>query len=104
MENGKIDVVKRNEIYSDAEEKYLKATVLYGHTDKYLYFEEAHQNKVDMATLLNLCYKGLIVSYNGFFCMPVCYKENAGHLEVTVATGTTTLTGVVLYSEEYAAG
>lgn len=103
MENGKVEVVKRTEIFGTAEEKYVKNTVLYGHTDKYLYFDEAHQNKVDMDTLLNLCNKGLIVSYNGFFCTPVCYKENAGHLEVTVATGTTTLTGVVLYSSEYSA-
>lgn len=91
--------------YIDANEKYVAAVTLYGHTDKYLYVDEAHTTKVDMDTVMNLCQKGLLsVVYNGFICTPVCFKENAGHAEVTVATGTTTLTGAVLYSEEYAAG
>lgn len=104
MENGKVIVPKRTEVYSDAEEKYLKSTVLYGHTDKYLYFDDAHTQKVDKDTLMNLCKKGLIVFYNSTYCMPVCFKETSGYLEVTVATGTSTLTAAVLYSEEKPAG
>lgn len=91
--------------YIDANEKYVAAVTLYGHTDKYLYADEAHKTKVDKDTVLNLCQKGLLsVVYNGYTCAPVCFKENSGHAEVTVATGTTTLTGAVLYSSEYAAG
>lgn len=90
-------------IFSDANEKYVKNFVLYGHTDKYLYLDAAHTTKVSLEDALNMCQKGLLVVYNGFTCVPVCFKENAGHLEVTVATGTTTLTGVVLNSEEYSA-
>lgn len=94
-----------NTIYADANEKYVESVVLYGHTDKYLYEDEAHKTKVDKDVVLNLCQKGLLtVVYNGFTCNPVCFKENAGHAEVTVATGTTTLTGAVLYSSEYSAG
>lgn len=93
-----------NVVYADAEEKYIKNVILYGHTDKYLYIDEAHKTKVDAETLMNLCKKGLIVVYNGFHCAPICFKENSGHIEVTVATGTTSLTGAVLYSSEYAAG
>lgn len=93
-----------NKIFIDANEKYMAKTVLYGHTDKYLYVDEAHKTKVDKDTVLNLCQKGLLaVVYNGFTCAPVCFKENSGHAEVTIATGTTSLTGAVLYSSEYAA-
>lgn len=92
-----------NKIFHDANEKYMSAVVLYGHTDKYLYADEAHKTKVDKDTVLNLASKGLLsVVYNGFTCAPICFKENSGHAEVTVATGTATLTSAVLYSSEYA--
>lgn len=94
-----------NTIHIDANEKYVASVVLYGHTDKYLYTEAEHKNKVAKDVVLNLCVKGLLtVVYNGYTCVPVCFKENSGHAEVTVATGTTSLTSALLYSEEYAAG
>lgn len=92
-------------IYGDANEKYVEAVVLYGHSDSYLYTDAAHTTKVDKDTVLNLCQKGLLtVVYNDYTCAPVCFKETSGYAEVTVATGTTSLTGAVLYSEEKAAG
>lgn len=94
-----------NTLYIDANEKYVAAVTLYGHTDKYLYTDSVHSVKADCDTVMNLCQKGLLtIEYDGYTCMPVCFKENSGHAEVTVATGTTTLTSAVLYSEEYAAG
>ena len=94
-----------NTTYIDANEKYVAAVTLYGHSDTYLYMDEGHTTKVGKDTVLNLCRKGLLsVVYNGYTCAPVCFKENSGYAEVTVATGTTTLTGAVLYSEEKAAG
>lgn len=93
-----------NKIYIDADEKYVATVILYGHSDTYLYTDEAHSTKVDKDTVLNLCQKGLLsVVYDGYTCVPVCFKENSGHAEVTVATGTGSLTSVVLYSSEYSA-
>lgn len=90
-------------IFVDADEKYLAAVVLYGHSDKYLYSESAHTTKVSKDDVLNLAKKGLLrVVYNGETCMPICFKENSGHAEVTIATGTDSLTSAVLYSSEYA--
>lgn len=91
-------------IFADAEEKYVKNVILYGHTDNYLYTDAEHTQKVDKDTVMNLCKKGVLVDYQSAFYAPISFKENSGHLEVVIATGDTSLTGVILYSEEYAAG
>lgn len=107
MDNGKVNVVKRTEIYADAEEKYLKNTVLYGKSDDdYLYFESGCTNKIDKDTLMNLLLKGVLVSYGGAYYAPVLFKENAGAVEVTIATviNAASTASVVLYSSEHTAG
>lgn len=93
-----------NKLYIDADEKYVAAVTLYGHSDTYLYVDESHTTKIDKDTVLNLCRKGLLaVVYDGYTCVPICFKENSGHAEITVATGTASLTSVVLHSSEYSA-
>ena len=89
-------------IYADAEQKYVMNTLLYGHTDNYVYMDEAHTQKVDMDTLHELLSKGSIIHYESAYYTPVFWKENTGHLEVTIATAIATgaSTAVVLKSSE----
>lgn len=93
-------------IFSDAEEKFVKTVVLYGkNSDKYLYTDKdcTEDNRVDKDTLMNACLKGLTVSYDGTYYNPVSFKEDSGHVAVTIATNiaTSASTSVVLYSKEY---
>ena len=77
-------------VYADAEEKYVKNIILYGKTsDNYLYTDSkcSEANKVDKGTLLNLCKKGVIISYNSTYYMPLFFKEESGgSVSVTFAT------------------
>lgn len=95
--------MKMKHIYADAEEKYVMNTVLYGHSDTYLYADESHTQKIDAATLMDVCQKGALIHYEGAYYLPVFFKENSGHVEVTIATAIATgaSTAVVLYSSEY---
>lgn len=93
-------------IFSDSEEKYLRSVVLYGHSDNYLYSDEKHTLKIDKDTLFNLCIKGLVVVFmDNTYYKPVFFKENSGHVEVTIATNVSSgaSTSKILYSEEYSA-
>lgn len=94
-----------NNIYSDSEEKYVKTVILYGHTDNYVYADAEHTQKIDKDTLLNLCLKGVTINYQSAYYMPIFFKENSGHLEITIATAiaSSASTAVVLNSEEYSA-
>lgn len=76
-------------IYADADEKFVKAVVLYGQTsDTALYLDSAmtEGNEVDAATLMDLCKKGLVISYEDAFYTPVSFKDDAGTTKVTIAT------------------
>lgn len=90
-------------VYADAEEKYVMNTVLYGHTDTYLYEDEAHTQKISAEEAMNACLKGAIINYKDAYYLPVFFKDNSGHVEVTIATAisSSASTAVVLYSEEY---
>lgn len=94
-----------NNIYSDSEEKYVKTVILYGHTDNYVYADAEHTQKIDKDTLLILCLKGVTINYQNAYYTPVFFKENSGHLEITIATAiaSSASTAVVLNSEEYSA-
>ena len=90
-------------IYAKSEEKFVKTVVLYGHSDTYLYADEAHTTKINKDDLLDLCLKGVTIKYESAYYTPVFFKENAGVVEVTIATAISTgaSTAVVLYSEEH---
>ena len=92
-------------IYADAEQKYVMNTLLYGHTDNYVYMDEAHTQKIDKDTLHEILSKGAIIHYESAYYTPVFWKENSGRLEVTIATAisTSASTAVVLKSSEGAA-
>lgn len=97
-------------VYADAEEKYVKNIILYGKTsDNYLYTDSkcSEANKVDKGTLLNLCKKGVIISYNSTYYMPLFFnkEESGGSVSVTFATAVSASASAAttLYSKEYSA-
>ena len=86
---GKVEVTKFNEIYHDANEKYLNKVVLYAKdtSDGFLYIDSDKTVNVDRETLLNLCNKGLVlVSYKSELFAPVSFKDNTTDVTVTIAT------------------
>lgn len=95
-------------VYADAEEKYVENVILYGKSsDNYLYTDSkcSEANKVDKDTLLNLCKKGVIISYNSTYYKPLFFKEEVGNVSVTFATAVSASASAAttLYSKEYSA-
>lgn len=93
-------------IYADAEEKYVKNVVLYGQSsDNYVYADAGYTQKIDKATLLNLCMKGVLVLYGGSYYAPIAFKDNTTNVSLTIATNVaaTGSSSVTIYSSEYTA-
>lgn len=96
-------------IYADAEEKYVKNVILYGKTgDNYLYInsECSEDAKIDKATLLDLCKKGVIINYESTYYMPLFFKEESGEsvsLTFATAVSSSASSATTLYSKEYSA-
>ena len=87
--SGKVDVVKKTEVYPDASEKYLSKVVLYAKdtSDGFLYVDSEKTVAVTRADLLNLCMNGLVlVSYKGTYYAPIFFKDNTTDVAVTIAT------------------
>ena len=98
--------MKFTTIYADAEEKYVKNVVLYGQgSDNYVYADAGYTQKIDKATLLNLCMKGVLVLYGGSYYAPIAFKDNTTSASLTIATNVAASgsASVVLNSEEYSA-
>ena len=92
--------------YADAEEKFVKSVVLYGKaSDNYVYTDAAMTQKIDKATLMNLCLKGVLVLYGGAYYAPISFKDNTTSVSLTIATNvaSTGSASVTIYSEEYSA-
>ena len=101
-------MVKMDVIYADAEEKFVTNFILYGKTgDNYLYTDAActEANRVDKDVLMNICKKGLLVSYDGTFYNPLMFKDNTANVAVTFATAisASASAATTLYSKEYTA-
>lgn len=78
-----------NNIFHDANEKYLSTVVLYAKAsgDTYLYEESTTKTTVNRETLLNLCMKGLVlISLDGTYYPIVSFKDSGSVVTVTVAT------------------
>ena len=110
--SGKVEVQKMDHVYGNAEEKYTKTTILYGKSgDSYLYSDAegatgaTEAKRVDAETLLDLCQKGLIVSYGGVFYNHLYFSESSGSVGVTFATAisASASAATTLYSKEYTA-
>lgn len=110
--SGKVEVQKMDHRYGDAEDKYIKTTVLYGKSgDSYLYSDAAsatastEANRIDKDTLMNLLLKGVVVSYGGVYYQPLFFSESGGSVGVTFATAisASASAATTLYSAEYSA-
>lgn len=93
-------------VYADAEEKFVKSVILYGKSgDNYIYSKSAatENDKIDKDALMELMKKGVVVSYEGAFHVPVIFKDETTEVSVTIATAIATgaSTSVVLYSKEH---
>ena len=87
-----------NTVYADAEEKYMKAVVLYSKTsDKYVYKKAAatEKDKIDKNTLLELCKKGVLVLLDGVYYTPSQFADKTTYTTLTIGAST------VLNSKEY---
>lgn len=84
-----------NNIYADAEEKYVKNVVLYANASK-LYTDEGHAEQVAFDDALNLCLKGNLLIFDTDTYYPVAaFKDDEGSLTVTYGTGSTPKTATV---------
>lgn len=93
-----IDYRKYDTVYADAEEKYMKAVVLYSKaSDNYVYKKAtaAEGDKIDKDTLLELCKKGVLVLLDGVYYVPSQFADKTTHTTLTIGAST------VLNSKEY---
>lgn len=69
-------MMKKDHVYADADEKFVKATVLYANASKALFYDkEAKTDKVMKADLEDLFKKGVVVFMTDTFYRPVCLKS-----------------------------
>lgn len=110
--SSKSNAPKVTEIFSDANEKNTKVTVIYGKSgDNYAYYDAAsataatEANRIDKDTLMNFLLKGAVISYGGVYYKPLFFSESSGSVSVTFATAisASASAATILYSKEYAA-
>lgn len=66
---------KKERIYATAEEKFVKATILYANDSKALFYDAAaKKDAVKKADLKDLFLNGIVVVQNGVYYKPVCLK------------------------------
>lgn len=93
--------------YANAEEKYLKSTVLYADKDDgNLFFDSTKKEGVSKDVVRNLFMKGLlIVDLNGELFHPTTLKDTGAYTTVTaVKDSEGTATMLNFNSSEYSAG
>lgn len=67
--------MKREAVYAKADEKFVKAIVLYANGSKALFYDkEAKTDKVAKADLQDLFLKGVVVFMTDTYYKPVCLK------------------------------
>lgn len=108
--SSKTNAPKLDEVFSDANEKNTKVTVIYGKSgDSYVYYDAAsataatEDKRIDKDTLLNILLKGAVVSYGGTYYKPVSFKEDTGVVSLVIATviNAASTASVTLNSKEY---
>ena len=76
-------------VYKTLDTKDFAYVTLHGHTDNFVYVDAEHKTKVDAATLLDLCMRGLaVIELTNVFYRPVSFKMNGAVAEVTVNVST----------------
>lgn len=68
-------MMKKDNVYANADDKFVKATVLYANGSKALYYDkEAKTDKVMKTDLQDLFLKGVVVFMTDAYYKPVCLK------------------------------
>lgn len=94
----------KNEIYSDANEKYVKTTLAYADADDgELYFDEKKTTKIPKEDLRNLFLKGMTVVYSGEYLKPVSYKDAGTYGTVTAVHEDSAVAALSFHSAEHGA-
>lgn len=69
-------MIKKEQVYANVDEKFVKATVLYANASKALYYDkEAKTYKVTKADIEELFKKGIVVFMSDVYYRPVCLKS-----------------------------
>lgn len=90
------------EIFSDANEKYVKTVVFYGHeSDTKLYVDKEMKQQASYDEAMNACMKGMaVILYGGAYLTPLTFRDNSNKVTVNVATvGSSALTVKTLDSK-----
>lgn len=70
-------MIKKNKIYARADEKFVKAVVLYANSNDKLYYDEAAKtDKVVAADLTDLFLKGVVIKKDNAYYRGICLKTN----------------------------
>lgn len=96
-------MVKPKLIYGDLKDKYVAGVKVYAHTDKVLYYDEAHTtgNTVNAEEAMDYATKGLlrIVDSTGTH-IPTDFSKSGSTVTVKLADGTTSYTSKERTEEE----
>lgn len=96
-------MVKPELIYGDLKDKYVAGVKVYGHTDKFMYYDEAHTtgNTMNAEEAMDYATKGLlrIVDSNGTH-IPTDFSKSGSTVTVKLADGTTSYTSKERTEEE----
>ena len=69
-------MVKKNNVYSNGDEKFVRTTVLYANSSKALFYDkEAKTDKVAKSDFQDLFLKGVVVFMTDAYYKPVCLKS-----------------------------
>lgn len=79
---SKIDVITKDAVWGDANDKYLLAVTLYVNATK-LYYDSAHAHEVDYDTAMDLCKKGVarIFDTDTYYAV-TSFKDDDGTLTI----------------------
>lgn len=70
-------MIKKNNVYARADEKFVKTVVLYANSaDKLFYDEGAKADKVVAADLTDLFLKGVVIKKENVYYRGICLKTN----------------------------
>ena len=92
-----------NKLFYMADDKYLNAVVLYGHTDNKLYKDEKHKVVVADDEFANIADMRLIVEYSGSRYTPANIKKSTNYEVVILTNSGATVTAVTLKTSTNAA-
>ena len=94
--------IKGNTIYEDAKDVHVRDYILYTGADKYLYLDETSTEKIDCDTLMDFCFKGVLIynpKNNSYSYVSSFSKSSLGGYTVVQISGRES--PISYYSKEY---